>query len=134
MPTRAPTAHKTFTDTWPVAVLVRAEASRQQSASWDGSLAAVRREFLEKLQLMHSDLQQVFALDTGVQAQRSLLADRVAGLEDQAARWAVGGAGEGGHRRGNPLGALMVVCNSRQAVESWGSVFCHRRLVSGRME
>ena len=67
-----------------------AEASRQQSTSWNRSLEAVRHEFVGKLEqalALQQDLQQLLTLEAGLQAQSAMLAERLATVEEQSARW-----------------------------------------------
>ncbi|GAB4821300.1 hypothetical protein N2152v2_008346 [Parachlorella kessleri] len=64
------------------------KASRQQSASWNQSLEAVRHEFVGKLEqalALQQDLQQLLTLEAGLQAQSAMLAERLATVEDQSA-------------------------------------------------
>lgn len=72
------------------AYLLFTEASRQQAAVWDAGLDGLRREMLARLEpaaSLQADLQQLVTIEAGLQAQGAALAERVAQLEEQAARW-----------------------------------------------
>lgn len=113
------------------AYLLFTEASRQQAAVWDAGLDGLRREMLARLEpavSLQADLQQLVTIEAGLQAQGAALAERVAQLEEQAARWGVVARLPDGGRGDQQPGDLPTTSKQgcRKKCKHAAALLCHR--------